>query len=253
MLMHLFATSSDGVSSSVDPAATSLSPRTGAAFIFAIALLCAGQSASLVATVAGQIVSEGFLQWRVSVRVSPPSPTRISSSHGTYLPILASRAAPSHTTAEPHSFNGSGRGRGAVGGQRDARRVPGRALPRAPIRHLPARLAHIFAHRDARARSCARTGYAERRRRGSGRGPDCLEGGRVSGLQQRVDHRGCWIHHLGGHRRRERLCTRHADARGRLEFYDEYAIIDAGLVCYLFFIFRQRSLYNTMPDTAKVD
>jgi len=38
----------------------------GAAAIFAIALLCSGQSASLVATVAGQIVSEGFLRWRVS-------------------------------------------------------------------------------------------------------------------------------------------------------------------------------------------
>ncbi|KAI0275202.1 natural resistance-associated macrophage protein [Gloeopeniophorella convolvens] len=38
----------------------------GAAVIFALALLCAGQSASLVATVAGQTVSEGFLHWRVS-------------------------------------------------------------------------------------------------------------------------------------------------------------------------------------------
>jgi len=38
----------------------------GAAVIFALALLCSGQSASLVATVAGQIVSEGFLRWRVS-------------------------------------------------------------------------------------------------------------------------------------------------------------------------------------------
>ncbi|KAI9453545.1 natural resistance-associated macrophage protein [Lactarius psammicola] len=38
----------------------------GAAVIFALALLSAGQSASLVATVAGQIVSEGFLRWRVS-------------------------------------------------------------------------------------------------------------------------------------------------------------------------------------------
>jgi len=38
----------------------------GAAVIFALALLCCGQSASLVATIAGQIVSEGFLRWRVS-------------------------------------------------------------------------------------------------------------------------------------------------------------------------------------------
>ncbi|KAI0281227.1 smf Mn2+ and Fe2+ transporter [Russula aff. rugulosa BPL654] len=38
----------------------------GAATIFALALLCSGQSASLVATVGGQIVSEGFIRWRVS-------------------------------------------------------------------------------------------------------------------------------------------------------------------------------------------
>ncbi|PPQ75552.1 hypothetical protein CVT24_013244 [Panaeolus cyanescens] len=38
----------------------------GAATIFAIALLSAGQSSSIVATVAGQAVCEGFLDWRVS-------------------------------------------------------------------------------------------------------------------------------------------------------------------------------------------
>ncbi|KAK7453194.1 Manganese transporter smf1 [Stygiomarasmius scandens] len=38
----------------------------GAATLFAIALLSAGQSSSIIATVAGQAVSEGFLQWRTS-------------------------------------------------------------------------------------------------------------------------------------------------------------------------------------------
>ncbi|KAG0707607.1 natural resistance-associated macrophage protein-domain-containing protein [Suillus ampliporus] len=38
----------------------------GAALLFALALLAAGQSASIVATVAGQSVSEGFLNWKVS-------------------------------------------------------------------------------------------------------------------------------------------------------------------------------------------
>ncbi|OJA21566.1 hypothetical protein AZE42_10612 [Rhizopogon vesiculosus] len=37
-----------------------------AALLFALALLASGQSASLVATVAGQSVSEGFLNWKVS-------------------------------------------------------------------------------------------------------------------------------------------------------------------------------------------
>ncbi|EEB92628.1 hypothetical protein MPER_08833, partial [Moniliophthora perniciosa FA553] len=38
----------------------------GAATLFAVALLAAGQSSSIIATVAGQAVAEGFLQWRVS-------------------------------------------------------------------------------------------------------------------------------------------------------------------------------------------
>ncbi|KAF8845983.1 smf Mn2+ and Fe2+ transporter [Paxillus ammoniavirescens] len=37
-----------------------------AALLFALALLAAGQSASIVATLAGQSVSEGFLHWKVS-------------------------------------------------------------------------------------------------------------------------------------------------------------------------------------------
>lgn len=58
----------------------------GAAIIFALALLCvcpdhlcpfdeliagqAGQSASITATLAGQVVSEGFIEWRTSVHIS---------------------------------------------------------------------------------------------------------------------------------------------------------------------------------------
>ncbi|KAG6819152.1 hypothetical protein H0H93_014833 [Arthromyces matolae] len=38
----------------------------GAATLFAVALLASGQSSSIIATVAGQAVSEGFLQWRTS-------------------------------------------------------------------------------------------------------------------------------------------------------------------------------------------
>ena len=60
-----------------------LATCTGAAAIFALALLCSGQSASLVATVAGQIVSEGFLRWRVSVSITQ-SKHVMSLPHGTY-------------------------------------------------------------------------------------------------------------------------------------------------------------------------
>ncbi|KAG6829287.1 hypothetical protein H0H92_005041 [Tricholoma furcatifolium] len=39
---------------------------SGAATVFAVALVCAGQTSSITATLSGQIVSEGFLDWRIS-------------------------------------------------------------------------------------------------------------------------------------------------------------------------------------------
>ena len=50
----------------------------GLEIVFALALLSAGQSASLVATVAGQIVSEGFLRWKVSVSTIHSTPSSLS-------------------------------------------------------------------------------------------------------------------------------------------------------------------------------
>ncbi len=38
----------------------------GAAFVFALALILAGQTSGITATLAGQIVSQGFINWRVS-------------------------------------------------------------------------------------------------------------------------------------------------------------------------------------------
>ncbi|KAK2462884.1 hypothetical protein APHAL10511_005082 [Amanita phalloides] len=38
----------------------------GPATLFAVALLASGQSSSLIATIAGQAVAEGFIQWRIS-------------------------------------------------------------------------------------------------------------------------------------------------------------------------------------------
>jgi len=38
----------------------------GAATLFAIGLLASGQSSSLIATIAGQAVAEGFIEWRIS-------------------------------------------------------------------------------------------------------------------------------------------------------------------------------------------
>jgi len=41
--------------------------RSAAATIFALALVCAGQTSSITVTLAGQIVSEGFIEWKISV------------------------------------------------------------------------------------------------------------------------------------------------------------------------------------------
>ncbi|KAH9487086.1 Iron transporter SMF3 [Psilocybe cubensis] len=38
----------------------------GGAVVFALALVCAGQTSSITVTLAGQIVSEGFIEWKVS-------------------------------------------------------------------------------------------------------------------------------------------------------------------------------------------
>ncbi|KAK4703241.1 metal iron transporter, partial [Phenoliferia sp. Uapishka_3] len=59
------SSSGDGISDLFDAYAL-IKAYVGPAFgyIFAVALLAAGQSASLTVTLSGQIVSEGFLQWR---------------------------------------------------------------------------------------------------------------------------------------------------------------------------------------------
>ena len=41
--------------------------NSAAAFIFALALVCAGQMSSITVTLAGQSVSEGFIEWKITV------------------------------------------------------------------------------------------------------------------------------------------------------------------------------------------
>lgn len=43
------------------------SPAAGV--VFALALLSSGQTSSITATLAGQVVSEGFVEWRISVSI----------------------------------------------------------------------------------------------------------------------------------------------------------------------------------------
>ncbi|KAI3405412.2 SMF2 [Candida oxycetoniae] len=58
-----------------------LSPTAG--FVFALALLCSGQSAGVVCTLAGQMVSEGFLSWSL-----PPVARRLVTRGLAIVPCL---------------------------------------------------------------------------------------------------------------------------------------------------------------------
>lgn len=58
-----------------------LSPTAG--FVFALALLCSGQSAGVVCTLAGQMVSEGFLNWTL-----PPVTRRLITRALAIAPCL---------------------------------------------------------------------------------------------------------------------------------------------------------------------
>lgn len=60
---------------------THLSPTAG--FVFALALLCSGQSAGVVCTLAGQMVSEGFLSWSL-----PPVIRRLITRAFAIIPCL---------------------------------------------------------------------------------------------------------------------------------------------------------------------
>lgn len=60
---------------------THLSPTAG--FVFALALLCSGQSAGVVCTLAGQMVSEGFLNWSL-----PPVTRRLVTRALAIIPCL---------------------------------------------------------------------------------------------------------------------------------------------------------------------
>ncbi|CCD24997.1 putative divalent metal ion transporter SMF3 NDAI_0E01810 [Naumovozyma dairenensis CBS 421] len=58
-----------------------ISPAAG--LIFALAMLCSGQSAGIICTMAGQIVSEGFLEWSL-----PPWATRLCTRLIAIIPCL---------------------------------------------------------------------------------------------------------------------------------------------------------------------
>ena len=71
----------------------------GAAMLFAIALLCAGQASTITATLAGQISMEGFLDWKAS-----PMARRIVTRGLALIPAVALVAGGSAHTIELLTF-----------------------------------------------------------------------------------------------------------------------------------------------------
>jgi manganese transport protein len=55
----------DHVVADVEDAYQLLAPPTGSAWVFGVALLASGQSATFTGTIAGQVVLEGFTDWRI--------------------------------------------------------------------------------------------------------------------------------------------------------------------------------------------
>jgi len=106
--------------------------RLAAGVLFAIALLFSGQSSTIIATVAGQIVSEGFLNWSISVRDSL-SVRRISSTDIK----LALPPTYHYTVAQFDSSDGCRSRSGKVRNRPTSYCLPGRALDRPTVRNAP--------------------------------------------------------------------------------------------------------------------
>ena len=64
--------------------------NSAAAFLFALALVCAGQMSSITVTLAGQSVSEGFIEWKITVCIIKLSKKFISIFLTTNLLSLSS-------------------------------------------------------------------------------------------------------------------------------------------------------------------
>lgn len=128
-----------------------------AAIFFALALVCSGQSASITATLAGQIVSEGFIQWNVSV----------SSVYGFVKPLLidhriACLTSLDNETPRPYSIDDSRcRGRKERNFQH-AGYLTSHSEHRITLRHVPLDMVDIVKVGDASQTTTANRLYQRR-------------------------------------------------------------------------------------------
>lgn len=125
--------------------------------IFALALVCAGQTSSITVTLAGQIVSEGFIEWKVSVckllsyqshdSILIPPPGLIS---------LAFSPEVDHTVHQPSSLCGCCHRGGARGHQHTPVRITSGPLRSSPIRGVSPHLFDLEGGGHASAKTTTR-------------------------------------------------------------------------------------------------
>ena len=133
--------------------------------MFAVALICSGQSASITATLAGQIVSEGFIQWTVSVR----SFTLFVCYHGfgtvleltTLTILIGAKIALPKENSHPFTWYSSCYGRCYLS-RKERNRYPSRYLSsysqhRSSVRDVPPDLVDEFVFGDEGAEG--KSGY----------------------------------------------------------------------------------------------
>ena len=102
-----------------------------AGVLFAVALLFSGQSSTIIATVAGQVVSEGFLNWTISVRASSSACRVLNIDSKLALPPTRSDAV-----AKSDSIDGRCSCYGEIRNRPTPCRLPGCALDCFAIRYV---------------------------------------------------------------------------------------------------------------------
>ena len=127
--------------------------NSAAAFIFALALVCAGQMSSITVTLAGQSVSEGFIEWKITVwiintlkMVKFLIPSFFSHSKLAFLPTTH------HQMYQSNPFRGCSHLCWSWRDQFTSRCVTSRTLCCSSIRRFPSRLSDFIWGRNASSR-----------------------------------------------------------------------------------------------------
>ena len=108
----------------------------GAALIFALALVCAGQISSITVTLAGQTVSEGFIEWKFSVCIT----YSLWSTYSFFSYKLAFPSTTCHQMYQSNPFRDRSPRRWSQWDQCTTRCVTSCIIHRSSIRRFPSHL-----------------------------------------------------------------------------------------------------------------